>query len=455
MANSESKDAEGNRMARRVRRYAKVGAGVGSVATRMAGAYLLGQSGKDEKHATQLRIALEGIKGPLVKVAQMLATIPEALPDEFTTEMAKLQSNAPPMGWPFVRRRMNVELGPGWQTKFRSFDREAIAAASLGQVHRATSVDDEALACKLQYPDMESAVEADLTQLKVMLSVYRRIDGGVETDLIAEEVGARLREELDYELEARHMALFRTVCAPLDDVFIPQVYGALTTKRLLTMEWLEGVHVLTMAEAPLEHRNKIVRTIFRAWWMPFSHYGIIHGDPHLGNYAVRPGVLALNLLDFGCIRTFPAAFVESVIELYRALHEKDRDRIVAAYESWGFENLSGELIDVLNIWAEFIYGPMLDDRVRSVADGIKPGEYGRQQITQIQQKLQELGPVRLPREFVFLERAAIGLGAVFLHLGAELNFHDLFQETITDFDVARLHGRQTKALEDAGVPLPG
>ncbi len=454
MARFDAKDDEGNRMARRVKRYAKVGAGVGSVAARMAGSYLLGQGGKNDKHAAELRIALEGLKGPLVKVAQMLATIPEALPEEFTAELASLQSNAPPMGWPFVRRRMNVELGSGWQAKFRSFDREASAAASLGQVHRATSLDVAALACKLQYPDMESAVEADLVQLKMILSVYRRVDGGVETDLIAEEVGARLREELDYELEARHMALFRDVLAPLDTILIPRVDMGLTTKRLLTMEWLEGVHVLSMVDAPLEERNSIVRMIFRAWWMPFSHYGIIHGDPHLGNYTVRPGELALNLLDFGCIRTFPASFVHSVIELYRALQDKDRDRMVSAYESWGFKNLTHELIDVLNIWAEFIYGPMLDDRVRTVADGIKPGAYGRREINEIQQKLRELGPVRLPREFVFLERAAIGLGAVFLHLDAALNFHDLFQEMIADFDAPALQARQTKALEKTGVPLP-
>jgi len=441
-------------MARRVRRYAEVGAGVGSVAARMAGSYLLGQGGREGKHATQLRIALEGLKGPLVKVAQMLATIPEALPEEFTTELAKLQSNAPPMGWPFVRRRMNMELGPDWQASFTSFDRDAAAAASLGQVRRARSLGGEELACKLQYPDMESAVEADLTQFKLILGIYRRIDGSVETDLIAEEVGARLREELDYAREARHMTLFRNALAPFEKIAIPRVHQDLCTKRLLTMEWLEGAHVLSMVKAPLEVRNIIVRTIFRAWWVPFSQYGIIHGDPHLGNYTVRPDDLGLNLLDFGCIRTFPASFVKSVIELYRALLEKDRARMAAAYESWGFDNLSPELIDALNIWAEFIYGPMLEDRVRSVADGVRPGDYGRAQVMEVQHRLRELGPVRLPREFVFLERAAIGLGAVFLHLSAELNFYDLFQETIADFDVARLHARQSALLHKAGVPLP-
>ena len=146
-------------------------------------------------------------------------------------------------------------------------------------------------------------------------------------------------------------------------------------------------------------------------------------------------------------------FVAGVVELYRALETSDRDRAAAAYENWGFRNLSRELIDTLNVWARFIYAPMLDDRVRSVADGIRPGEYGRKEAFAVHKRLRELGPVTPPREFVFMDRAAIGLGAVFLHLGAELNFHRLFNEAIEAFDTATLDKRQSAALKKAGVPL--
>ncbi len=110
----------------------------------------------------------------------MLATIPDALPAEYAGELAQLQSNAPPMGWPFVRRRMAAELGPDWQKRFKSFEHEAAAAASLGQVHRAIGHDGRLLACKLQYPDMQSAVEADLHQLKLIFAVYRRYDRAID-----------------------------------------------------------------------------------------------------------------------------------------------------------------------------------------------------------------------------------------------------------------------------------
>jgi predicted unusual protein kinase regulating ubiquinone biosynthesis (AarF/ABC1/UbiB family) len=194
--------------------------------------------------------------------------------------------------------------------------------------------------------------------------------------------------------------------------------------------------------------------MFTAWWFPFSRYGTIHGDPHLGNYSVfeRDGEAGgINLLDYGCIRIFPPSFVGGVVALYNGLRRNDDDLIVHAYETWGFKGLTRELIEVLNIWARFIYGPLLDDRVRSLADGVKPSEYGRRQAFEVHRALKEKGPVRVPREFVFMDRAAIGLGGVFLHLRAELNFYRLFNEAIEDFSVARVAEQQAKALAAVGL----
>src|SRR5262249_18403032 len=150
----------------------------------------------------------------------------------------QLQANAPSMGWPFVKRRMAAELGPDWQRRFASFEHAAAKAASLGQVHRATDHDGRALACKLQYPDMQSAVEADLNQLRLILALYERYDRAISTREIHAEIAARLREELDYELEARHMSLYGAMLDPEAHVHVPKVVGKLTTRRLLTMTWL-------------------------------------------------------------------------------------------------------------------------------------------------------------------------------------------------------------------------
>ena len=202
-------DREANRFSARAARYARVGANMSGVAARIAGARLFGVALDRGRNALELAAALGGLKGPIMKVAQLLATIPDALPPEYATELMKLQSEAPPMGWAFVKRRMAAELGPQWQKKFASFEHHPAAAASLGQVHRARAHDDAPLACKLQYPDMQSAVEADLRQLEWIFAIHRRMDPAIDTREIAKEIGARVREELDYQREAKHAHLYR------------------------------------------------------------------------------------------------------------------------------------------------------------------------------------------------------------------------------------------------------
>jgi predicted unusual protein kinase regulating ubiquinone biosynthesis (AarF/ABC1/UbiB family) len=435
----------------RMRRYARVSTAMGGLAARLAGERYLGIEINRANHAADLTRALGGIKGPLMKVAQLLATIPYALPKEYARELASLQSNAPAMGWPFVKRRMASELGEHWEQRFKTFEHQATCAASLGQVHRAIAKDGTALACKLQYPDMGSAVEADLNQLKLILSLYARYDHAVSTEEIHAEIGERLREELDYRREATHMELYRLMLADEDGVTVPEPVPALSTQRLLTMTWVEGTPLLEAVKRRPASHNVIARNLFRAWYIPFYYYGVIHGDPHLGNYTVRDDD-GINLLDFGCIRIFGAKFVKGVIDLYHALDRNDRDLAVSAYQAWGFGHLTPEIIDVLNRWARFIYAPLLDNRKRRIQEEEEEGLYGRELAEGIHGELRRLGGVKPPREFVFMDRAALGLGSVFTHLKAEINWHRMVHELIEDFDPGELEKRQKKALRDAKVP---
>ena len=447
-----TKSSEGSTLSGRVRRYARVSATVGGLAARVAGARYLGFDLDRGKHAAELRAALGGLKGPLMKVAQLISTVPDALPEEYVQQLTQLQANAPSMGWRFVRRRMAAELGPDWQGRFKSFERQAARAASLGQVHRAVGLDGSALACKLQYPDMQSAVEADLNQLKLVMAIYERYDRAVATGEIHAEISTRLGEELDYEREARHMALYGAMLRRERGVKVPELVPELSTRRLLTMTWLDGRPLLDIAEEPLERRNRVAHNLFRAWYLPFYTYGVIHGDPHLGNYTVRPDG-TLNLMDFGCIRVFRASFVQAVIDLYHALQRGDRALAVHAYETWGFEGLSRELIEALNLWAEFVYAPLMEDRPRRIQEN-ESGLYGAEVAARVHQELRRLGGVTPPREFVLMDRAAIGLGSVFLRLKAEVNWYELFHGLIDGFDQAALHRRQARALKAAGLAPP-
>lgn len=444
-------DDEANRFSARAARYARVGANVGGVAARMGVRRLAGRTDGGSANAAALAAALGGLKGPLMKVAQLMSTIPDLLPPEYAAELGQLQSNAPPMGAAFVKRRMQAELGPQWQDRFASFDLTPAAAASLGQVHRATAKDGANLACKLQYPDMASAVEADLRQLQLLFALHRRLDPAIDTHEIAQEIGARVREELDYRREAKHAALYALMLGGTPEIRVPGVHADLSTGRLLTMDWLDGDPLLTFKGHTQEIRDAIGIAMFKAWWLPFSRYGVIHGDPHLGNYSVFDGGAGINLLDYGCIRIFPPTFVGGVVDLYEGLKAGDEARIVHAYETWGFKGLKRDLIDVLNIWARFIYGPLLEDRTRTIADGVAPGNYGRREAFRVHQELKKKGPVRVPREFVFMDRAAVGLGGVFLHLDARLNYYRLFNEALGAFDLAALERRQAEALAQTGL----
>lgn len=429
----------------RIARYARVGGAATKLATRLAGQKFFGIDINRDAHAVELVTALGNLKGPLMKVGQILSTIPEALPPEYASAFQELQSNAPPMGSAFVKRRMNTELGPDWQNQFKSFDMIPAAAASLGQVHRAVLPDGCDIACKIQYPNMMSAVDADLRQLNFIFSLYQKYDSAIKTDLIHAELADRLREELDYTLEAKYMQLYGHMLSDVSGVHVPILVPELSTSRLLTATWVQGHKILNFKTASPNDRAAIAMNLFRAWYIPFYQYGVIHGDPHLGNYSVRDD-LSINLMDFGCVRIFPAKFVGGVIDLYHALERNHRDLAVHAFETWGFSALSNDVIDTLLLWARFLYAPLLDNTVRPIGE-ITDGIYGRDTAEEVHQRLRTQGGVRVPREFVFIDRAALGLGSVFLHLKAEVNWHRVFNEMIDGFDLKSVEKTQKQILK--------
>jgi len=434
----------------RLWRYGQISTAVGGLAARLAGQKFLRVEIDRDSHAQGLTNVLGALKGPLMKVAQFLATVPGALPPEYAEMFLSLQMNAPAMGWAFVRRRMASELGNNWQSYFSEFSPEAVAAASLGQVHLAKDREGHDLACKLQYPDMASIIRADLNQFKLILSLYESWSKALDTGEVQEEIALRLEEELDYHNEARNSVLYQQIFPESQGSFgvhIPQVFPKLTTRRLLTLSWMEGQPILTKTEAPLEERNDLGKRLFMAWYYPFYHYGVIHGDPHPGNYTVRKDG-TLNLLDFGCIRIFPASFIQGVIDLYRSLQQENRNLAIQAYEAWGFTNLTQEMIDIISQWARLLYGPLLEDRVRPIQD-VFDGSIGWDTATKVHAELARLGGIRPPKEFVFMDRAAVGIGSVIMRLKAEQNWHQIFEGLIEDFDMQDVDHRQRSALKGA------
>ena len=431
-----------NKFTKRFKRYTNLGTSAGSIALNFIGTKIFNK--EHQQNAENLTKILGNLKGPIMKIAQLLSTVPDLLPKEYIEELTKLQSSAPPMGWNFVKRRMKSELGEKWQEKFDFFDDKPFAAASLGQVHKARFKKNE-IVCKLQYPDMMSIVEADINQLKLLFSLYKRIDPTIDTTEIQKEISSRVREELDYEREKLNLNLFHSVFSKIENVIIPKVYDEISTKRLLCMNFLEGKKLLKFKNDSSSRREKLALNMFYAWYHPFYKYGIIHGDPHLGNYSANND-LQINLLDFGCVRIFKPSFVEGVINLYFAIMDKNEELAVHAYESWGFEHINKELINILNIWAKFLYSPLLEDKVRKMQE-TNSTAYGAEAAAKVHKELKKIGGVKPPREFVFMDRAAIGLGSVFLHLDAEINWYRIFNSLIEGFKTDELSKRQKNVLK--------
>lgn len=429
-----------------LQRTLQVSKALGGIASRLVGHHYLGLSFDAAKHAEGLRETLGSLKGPLMKIAQFLSTIPGALPEGYGEILQTLQTNAPPMGPRFVLRRLQAELGTNWASRFESFEETPRFAASLGQVHQARHLNGEKLACKLQYPNMEMTLEADLKNFQRILAAYESWAQTLKTEAVQQEIRERLLEELDYLREAKHCRLYAHIFQGHSEISVPTVYEELTTPRLLSLSWMEGVPILELPSGFCP--NALSEQLFKAWYYPFYEYGIIHADPHPGNMTVCPETGRLNLLDFGCVRIFTPAFVGSVVDLYRALLNQDQALLVHAFEGWGFQNLSKKLIEVITQWARLLYDPLLEDRVRPLQS---PNRVGWEMIANLHQELKTAGQLELPREFVFMDRASVVIGSVIMRLQGQANWHRLFEEMIASLSVEKMEAKQTKALQSVGI----
>ena len=428
-----------DKFSKRASRYIQLSGQVGGLLAKLGANKFLGMDIDKNKHALNLKKDLGEVKGPFMKIAQLVSMIPDALPIEYSNQLMQLQSHAPSMGESFVTRRMANELGENWKKFFLNFNTTASYAASLGQVHKAKLKNGDIVACKLQYPNMQSAVNADLNQFKIVLNLFEKYNKAIKTKKIFLEIKDRLVEEIDYVNEIKNIKIFEKIFNSNKSVNIPRIYKNCSTKRLITMSWLQGQSledVIKYSKNKKEFSERIATNIFNTWYMPFYKFCVIHGDPHFGNYSFKKNG-DINLFDFGCVRFFPIKFVKAVLNLYYALEKKDEDLTIEAYKTWGFKKINKELIKILNLWASYIYGPLLEDKKRLI-QGEKNRGYGIDVANNVYKELKKIGGVEPPNEFVFIDRAAIGMGSLFMKLDVKLNWHKLFKDLIKDFDEKRI-----------------
>ncbi len=307
----------------RTGRFIRLAGMTASVAGRYAGErarkWLGGEEDEARRSANYTRMAeqvattLGDLKGAVMKVGQIASQTQDFLPKEFSDALQRLQREAPAMPFDVIAEQIERELDKPLDQLFERIDETPYAAASIGQVHRARTLDGMEVIIKVQYPGVDESCDADLKQLRLALRLGGLIKLPKESvDQLFGEIRARLREELDYENEARNIRMFREFHARDEGVLIPDVHDDLSSRRVLTMELVEGDHIseVTPERYDQETINRIGSRIFRTMADQLFKFQCIHGDPHAGNFAFRPDGTVI-LYDFGCIKRLKPEIVEA------------------------------------------------------------------------------------------------------------------------------------------------
>jgi len=379
--------------------------------------------------AEQVAQTLGNMKGALMKVGQMLSYLDDGLPEPLRDALAQLQQDAPPMSAELAAGVIERELGAPPDRVFAEWDPVPIAAASIGQVHRAITRDGQAVAVKVQYPGVDEAIKADLDNAGLLFGGMRMAFPGLETGPVLEEVRARLVEELDYRREAENQRFFTDIYDDHPFIHIPRVIGELSTGRVFTSELAEGVRFEEAEQWSQEERNLAAESIFRFAIGSMWRRHVFNGDPHPGNYLFRPGG-RVTFLDFGLVKYLTP---EEVHPLQRLIETIVIDPDPAAFrltlEDAGFLHRDAAMTDeeVVGYFRHF-YHFVLDDH-----SGVLDENYASLTARKLFQLegagspgVQRSGNV--PPAYVILQRINLGLYAVLGRLRARAPWRAISEE---------------------------
>lgn len=382
---------------------------------------------RDDAQAELLFKAITQLRGTAVKLAQMLGMETGILPKRITDELAKSYHQIPPLNRVLIAKVMLAEFGESPDKLFKQFDHNALAAASLGQVHRAVLDDGTAVAVKIQYPGINVTIDSDMNLLSKLSVAGMKLTTGQKPfnahviEQSIQEVGARLREEIDYRLEARNTRWFKDHLI-MDGVELPEVYEPFCTDKVITTQLLDGVHLDEwLADNPSqEARNRAAQTLYDLFVFSTLQLRRLHADPNPGNYLFKEtGEIAL--IDFGCVKALSDRFVEKIPALLHSFHSGDLSRIIDAYGDLGMkmnlENEDAEGFDnLLRSFGQWLSKPFeneyFDFRVN--------WDYTSSGRDLIQGLSHLPGVETLQRDFIFFDRTVYGLFKIFERMEAKV-----------------------------------
>lgn len=383
------------------------------------------------KNALRVVESSKQLRGAFMKMAQILSMRDDLFPTEAIDVLSVVQSSVPPMDYDLIRRRIERELGAPPEKLFARFDSEAFAAASLGQVHRATLRSGEDVVVKIQYPGVEKTVKSDLQNAKALIQALKLVARDVmrKRDMdyrgVYEELKSRMEEELDYQLEAANIELFRELYADDPDVVIPRVVRERTTRRVITLGYIDGYKIRDILAPGVDQSLKdwVMLKLYDITWQQLLCFGVVHVDPHPGNYLVTHHP-KLGVLDFGCIRILPPDLRDAYRDVNRALLEDDDRLLRDSLVRLDFLNPHDDHRPMREILRR-LFAPLLVDRE------VDPREYkSMEELSTAVQRGIRAGYWKAPPHRVFLDRVLLGIDGYLKLAGTVANWHRIYQKWV-------------------------
>ncbi|MEB2284637.1 MAG: hypothetical protein B6D46_00480 [Polyangiaceae bacterium UTPRO1] len=382
------------------------------------------------------------LKGAFMKLVQMLSMRNDLLPPEAIAVLSTVQSSVPPMDITLISEQVRRELGKPPEKLFAEFEPEAFAAASLGQVHRARLPSGEAVVVKIQYPGVEDTVDQDLKNIRALIATLARIGRDVmkqkiDASEVARELEDRLREELDYVNEAKNLTRFRELFSDDPEIVIPRPFPEFSSRRVLTMEAIEGYPLADILAPGVDQELKdwVALKYFRVLWRQVFEFGILHTDPHPGNYLVTHHP-RLCMLDLGSVRVFEEPIRRAYLDLAAALLADDVATMSGCFVRLGFLDPGDDPAAMIRIM-HVVFEPVFVD-----ADYDPKRYQAVERAMEVAQLAIENRIFKSPGHRVFLVRALLGLESYVQQLGTVTNWRRVFQECV---DAARTPHRPRQA----------
>jgi len=430
----------------------------GRAAFRWAGTYLaFGEARRRKREQFVLRTAedvtrtMGDMKGAVMKVGQVLSMMTGVLPDEMAGQLATLHSSAPPMAFELVEQVFMAEFGLPPRKVFRRFEHEPFAAASIGQVHRATLDDGRKVAVKVQYPGVAEAIEHDLANVGLMLSMAGLVARGLDVGTIVSDLKDGIRAELDYLREAANQQRFADLFEGHGFVRVPRVHPELTTHHVIVQEFIEGRPFREAFDLPQAERNRLAEIVYRFCFGGIYRHGLFNGDPHPGNYLLTPdGRVAF--VDYGCVTEFPPDIVAKFGGVIGALLDRDIDAWRTATEAIGILRPNAPFTtEALYDHMHWYWAPILEGEVTFTP------ELAAEMIRRNTQTTGEGGAINrycnVPEGMVFLTRINFGLAGLMANLRAHGPWRGIITEYVRGVPPVTDLGRLSAATTRAGSPI--